>query len=159
MFLIHCHGDGRLALALAEELRRAGVKPWLDQEQIPAGAWIQDALQAALAQVPCAAVLIGRHVSSRWQSVEIKVAISRCIRQDIRVIPVLLPGIDSVPESLHILREMQTVRFSQTIAETGPLDALVRGIRAAVQPSAGRVSRSTGRSARSERIQAIMRET
>jgi hypothetical protein len=131
VFLIHRHRDGPSAYDLAQRLRTKGIEPWIDREQVVPGEWFQEALQAALARASCAAILIGRSTPAGWQGAEIMVAISACIRRNIRVIPVLLPGVRRIPRSLRFLQEMHWVQFEQSIAEPEAMRALVRGISAA----------------------------
>lgn len=64
----------------------------------------------------------------KWESMELRVFISRCVERGIPVIPVLLLGVSMVPEDLLFLKEFRWVRFFNSIDEEEPLDNLEWGI-------------------------------
>ena len=59
---------------------------------------------------------------------ELRSFISRCVEADIPVIPVLLPNVDNIPENLLFLKELNWVKFSQSIDDKQALDNLEWGI-------------------------------
>ena len=77
----------------------------------PAGRWFQDYIQGAIQTVKSAAISIGPHGLGKWQVVELRAFIGQCVERDIPVIPVLLPGVDTVPEELVFQRELNWVKF------------------------------------------------
>ena len=109
---------------VARELRRRGLRPWLDKEQIPPGRWFQDIIQSGIRESRSAAIFIGRKGVGRWQAIEIQSFVSRCVEENIPVIPVLLPGIKSFPQELYFLKQLTYVRFVRRIDETAALDLL-----------------------------------
>ncbi|MBE8967827.1 toll/interleukin-1 receptor domain-containing protein [Nostocales cyanobacterium LEGE 12452] len=128
VFLAHNSLDKHLVKIIAEKLKQRGLNPWLDDEQIPPGASFQDEIQQAITVVQSAAVFIGSQGLGRWQSVELKALIAKCIERKIPVIPVLLPGVSDLPEDLVFLREFRWVAFSQGIDDEDALNLLQWGI-------------------------------
>lgn len=127
VFLAHRSSDKSLVREIYFSLKNRGVKPWLDEEEIPPGASFQDALQQATAQVRAAAICIGLGELGRWQAMELKAFISQCIENDVVVIPVLLPGTETIPEKLIFLRQFHAVSFRKDIDESS-LSRLIWGI-------------------------------
>jgi hypothetical protein len=90
VFLAHNSRVKQHVKRLAAELRRRGTNPWLDKEQIRPGRPFQDEIQAA--------IIIGRNQLGPMQELELKALISRFVEAKIPVIPVLLPGVERLPE-------------------------------------------------------------
>jgi len=42
---------------------------------------------------------------------------TRCVEQNIRILPVLLPGAQEIPSEMLFLRELQWVKFKRSIDE------------------------------------------
>ncbi len=128
VFLAHNSKDKSDVKFIYKELKLRGLNPWLDDEQIPPGRWFQDIIQDAISKVKSAAIIIGRSGIGRWQVVEIRAFVSRCVEFEIPVIPVLLPGVDELPSNLLFLRDLNYVRFSKNLNEVDVLAALEWGI-------------------------------
>jgi hypothetical protein len=128
VFLAHNSQDKAAVLRLSQELRRQGIHPWVDVEQIPPGHWFQDVIQSAVRTVRTAAVIIGGSGVGRWQALELRVFMSRCVEQGIPLIPVLLPGVATIPDGLEFLRELNHVKFGKDVTEEEGLSRLVWGI-------------------------------
>ena len=128
VFLAHNSLDKPQVEAVARKLQQRGIKYWLDKEQIPPGRWFQDVIQQAIPNVKSAAIFIGVNALGKWQKVELRSFISRCVEADIPVIPVLLPNVDNIPENLLFLKELNWVKFSQSIDKKEALDNLEWGI-------------------------------
>ena len=75
-----------------------------------------------------AAICLGPCGLGRWEAVELGAFISQCVERGIPVIPVLLPGVEEIPEPLVFLRELNAVRFS-AVDDQAALDRLVWGIK------------------------------
>ena len=133
VFLAHNTDDRPQVEEIAQALRRRGVNPWLDKEQIPPGRWFQDVIQQAIRKVKSAAIIIGLKGLGRWQVVELRSFISQCVERDIPVIPVLLPGVKEIPEKLTFLGDFTSVKFAERIDDPEAYDNLVWGI-TGVQP-------------------------
>jgi hypothetical protein len=128
VFLAHNSQDKAEVMRLGEELRRQGIYPWIDVEQIPPGRWFQDVIQSAVRTVRTAAIVIGKSGIGRWQMVELRAFLSRCVELGIPLIPVLLPGVAGVPDDLAFLRELNCVQFANDIGEKAAMVRLVWGI-------------------------------
>jgi hypothetical protein len=115
VFLAHNSKDKPLVRGIADQLRRRGVKPWLDEEQIPPGRSFMEVIQQAVPNVNSAAIFIGVAGLGNWQAMELRLLIRRCVEADISVIPVLLPGVDKIPEHLSFLQQLNWVRFNNEI--------------------------------------------
>jgi len=128
VFLAHNSQDKREVMALGDQLRQHGVYPWIDVEQIAPGRWFQDVIQSAVRKVKAAAVIIGKAGVGRWQAVELRTFVSRCVEQGIPLIPVLLPGVTSIPDDLPFLCELNCVCFKDNVEEQVEIARLVWGI-------------------------------
>lgn len=128
VFLAHNSQDKPQVEAIARELRRRGLNPWLDKQQIRPGQWFQDAIQRAIPAVKSAAIFVGPHGFGKWQAVELRAFISQCVETNLPVIPVLLPGVDNIPENMRFLKELKWVRFHNRIDDPEALRDLVWGI-------------------------------
>jgi hypothetical protein len=127
VFLAHNSGDKPEVVRVADALRRRGLNPWLDKEQVAPGRWFQDVIQQAIPYVKSAAVFIGRRGVGKWEKVELRSFISKCVESDLPVIPVLLPGVQAVPDEFEFLKELNWVKFDD-VADVGSLDDLEWGI-------------------------------
>jgi len=61
--------------------------------------------------------------------------IDRCVAGEVRLIPVLLPGLDVLPDELLFLRPLNLVRFERSVSEREPVRQLVWGITGDRTPS------------------------
>jgi len=127
VFLAHRSVDKDKVEAIGEALKQKGLTPWLDKEQIPPGRWFQDVIQQAIATVKSAAIFIGEQGLGRWEALELRSFISQCVERGIPVIPVLLPGVERIPDDLLFLRELNWVRFT-TINDPEAIKNLYWGI-------------------------------
>jgi hypothetical protein len=128
VFLAHSSRNKRQIRLLAEQLRTVGLKPWLDSEQILAGRAFADEMSRGLLASRAVAICVVNNLG-RWQAVELRAALQLAVDNGIPVIPVLLPGVRSVPEQLLFLRAFSAVRFSRNVREKPAMDALVRAVR------------------------------
>lgn len=63
-----------------------------------------------------------------WQAMELKTFISQCVERDIPIIPVLLPEVTEIPESLLFLQQFNAVTFQKEIGDANALYRLEWGI-------------------------------
>jgi hypothetical protein len=129
VFLAHNSQDKPQVRAIAKQLKRRGLRVWLDEEQIPPGRPFQDVIQQALQNVSCAAIFIGSGGLGKWQILESRSLLTRFVNADIPVIPVLLPGVEGIPDHLLFLQELNYVKFNNGIDDCAALDKLESGIR------------------------------
>jgi len=128
VFLAHNSADKTQVEAVAHELRRRGLCPWLDKDEVPPGRWFQDVIQRAIHNVKSAAIFIGPSTLGRWEAVELRAFISQCVEREIPVIPVLLPGVAAIPSELLFLKELNFVSFGCQLDDREALDRLEWGI-------------------------------
>ncbi len=113
VFLAHNSVDKPQVRIIATKLREQGIKPWLDEEQIPPGMSFQDEIQKAIPLIKSAAIIIGTQGLGKWQIMELRSLITKFVDRRIPVIPVLLPGVDNIPGDLLFLQELNWVKFEQ----------------------------------------------
>jgi CHASE2 domain-containing sensor protein len=128
VFLAHNSQDKPAVLEVAAALKKRGLHPWIDVEQIPPGRWFQDVIQGAILEVKSTAIFLGPGSLGRWQALELRAFVSQCVERQVPVIPVLLPGVNEIPPPLVFLRELIWVRFDHSPDEEKPLDLLEWGI-------------------------------
>ena len=128
VFLAHSSKDKPLIRQIYRKLKEVGISPWLDEEEIAPGTKFQDEIQQAIGRIKTAAIFFGQGGLGRWQALELKSFISQCVRRDIPVIPVLLPGVEEIPEELIFLQEFHAVLFRDGIEDENALFSLEWGI-------------------------------
>ncbi len=121
VFLVHNSQDKPQVRAIAQELKRCGLKPWLDEEQILPGRSFQDVIQKAIQSVKSAAIFIGSKGLGQWQIMELRSLIVKFLEADIPVIPVLLPGVEEVPHNLIFLQQWKWVSFRNGLDDSEAL--------------------------------------
>jgi CheY-like chemotaxis protein len=99
VFLSHSHHDKPFTRALAQALRKHGIKVWLDEAEINVGESLIDKLRMAIDTVDFVVVIISSaSVQSAWVQHEVDIAMNSEIEnRKIKVLPVLkddcdLPG-------------------------------------------------------------------
>ena len=65
--------------AIADKLKRHGLKPWLDEEQILPGRLFRDVIQEAIQNVKSAAIFIGPQGLGKWQIMELRSLMSKLV--------------------------------------------------------------------------------
>ncbi len=128
IFLAHNSNDRALVLQLGDVLRSRDILPWIDVEQVAPGRWFQEVLQSAIRRIKSAAIVVGKSGLGKWQAMELRTFMSRCVEQGIPVIPVLLPGVNAIPNELLFLRELNPVAFVRHVDEEDVLSRLAWGI-------------------------------
>jgi hypothetical protein len=128
VYLEHNSEDKAEVLLVNEELKRRGIRPWIDVEEIPPGRWFQDVIQKAIPSVKSAAIFLGPHGIGRWQAAELRMFMAECVERGLFVIPILLPGVKGVPEEFQALRGLNLVKFHDRLDEKDALDRLQWGI-------------------------------
>ena len=128
VFLAHNSLDKPQVKMIAQKLKRRGLKPWLDEEQIPPGRPFQDEIQQAIPLAKSAAIFFGLQGLGSWQSWELRALITSCVKRKIPVIPILLPGVSSLPEHLVFLEQFRWISFTEGVGDENALEELVWGI-------------------------------
>jgi hypothetical protein len=110
VFLAYNSVDKPQVKEISNKLRERGLKPWLDEEQIPHGMLFHDEM---IPLIKSAAIIIGTQRLGKWQIMELRSLITKFVDRKIPVIPVLLPGVDNIPRDLLFLQELNWVKFEQ----------------------------------------------
>jgi len=133
VFLAHNSNDKSHVEAIGKQLRRRRLHPWLDKWYIPPGRMFQKEIEHALSSSKSIAIFIGSNGLGRWETMEMRSAISQFVDREAPVIPVLLPGIEH-PELPPFMREFAWVKF-KCLNDPEAIENLVWGIKGQVQQS------------------------
>ena len=107
VFLSYNAKDRKAVEAIAAELRKAGIAPFLDTEALHAGHRWQAELEKAVRESEAFAAFCGPHGLGGWQEEEIGLALSRQVKEKtFPVVPILLKGGD--PEHISDLLKQRT---------------------------------------------------
>ncbi len=128
VFLAHNSRDKSQIRIIADKLNQKGIDTWLDEEQIPPGVSFQDRIQKAIAEIDCALIFIGKQGLGKWQGWELKAFFSKLVQSSIPLIPVLLPGVKTIPDDLLFLQELNWVQFTDNLEDPSIINKLVWGI-------------------------------
>jgi len=126
VFLCHNSLDKPAVARIARELKRRRVIPWLDEWELRPGVPILQAIERLIPSVHSAAVIVGGNGVGPWQDVEIYAFLTECVRRQIPVIPVLLPGSPDPPDLPVMLRGRSWVDFRNSWQ--GAMSKLIWGI-------------------------------
>jgi hypothetical protein len=128
VFLAHNSRDKSQIRIIANKLNQKGIDTWLDEEQIPPGVSFQDRIQKAIAEIDCAIIFIGKQGLGKWQGWELKAFFSKLVQSSIPLIPVLLPGVNKIPDDLLFLQELNWVQFKDNLEDPVAINKLVWGV-------------------------------
>jgi hypothetical protein len=125
VFLCHNRDDKPAIRPIAQQLRRQGILPWLDEaELIPGRPW-QEELERQIGNIRAAAVFVGPSGIGPWQNREMRAFLNEFAERECPVIPVLLPKA-TAPELPLFLRDMTWVDLR--INEAAGIERLTWGI-------------------------------
>jgi len=140
VFLAHNGSDKPAVRLLAKALEARGLRPWFDEEQLrPGQAW-GPALEAAIATVGSAAVIVGEDGLGPWERVEMWGCLQQSVTRGMPVIPLLLPGNYKQPELPLFLSQFHWTDCRSGLTKE-KLDALEWGI-TLIKPGKRRRSRN-----------------
>jgi TIR domain len=107
-------------------LKRAGVRTWFDEDQLPPGRPWQTELERQIASVKSAAVIVGPSGRGPWHDVEIRAFLVEFLNRSWPIIPVLLENCMTPPELPLFLKEFTWVDFRELTPD--PFQQLLWGI-------------------------------
>jgi small GTP-binding protein len=128
VFFSYNSSDFPIVEAVAEELQRRGIVPWLDRWLVLPGDDFTVKIENAVRGTNVVVVFVGNKLGD-VQDTEVTIALNLCIRRGIRVIPVLLPNA-SVSDLRLGLSIYSWVDFSSWPNDFEKVAELERGIRA-----------------------------
>jgi len=126
VFFTYNPQDELLVLNVADKLRKFGLSPWLEADMRP-GTVIQDVIQKAIESINCAAIFFGSETLLKFQVLQLNSHMSQIEKGKI-LIPVLLPGVDKIPDPLLFSKEICSVRFAHGIDDRKAIEDLVWAI-------------------------------
>lgn len=111
VFMAHNNDDKPQVRAICHGLRRRGLKPWLDEDQILAGQSFMKIIQAAVPCVRAATVCVGKGGLGNWQEEEVELLFDMCKQANKPLFLTLLPGVEEIPNELGFLKQKHWVSF------------------------------------------------
>jgi hypothetical protein len=126
VFLCHSSEDKREVRSIAEQLKRRGLLPWLDEQELPPGATWQSLIQESIKSIKSCAVVVGRSGQGPWQQLEVDAILGLFVKRGLPVIPVILPSCEVVPELPLFMQSFGWVDY-RTL-DPDPLEQLIWGI-------------------------------
>jgi hypothetical protein len=129
VFLSYNSRDADSVGQLEIQLHKRGISVWRDKSRIGAGDCFLDRIECGMRKSQTILMVLGMHGLGTWQQQEYRAAISEAIARGTKVIPLLLPGVSTVPESLLFLSQFQLVKFESNVAEQAALDDLQAAVR------------------------------
>jgi len=126
VFMCHNSEDKTEVRKITDELIQKGLKPWLDEREIPPGQAWQPVLEELIETINSAVVFVGESGFGPWQDMELRAFINEFANRKCAVIPAVLPSVKELPKLPLFLKSLNYVDFRD--AEQYPLDQLVWGI-------------------------------
>ena len=126
VFLCHNSADKQAVKKIGEDLKARGIRPWLDEWELPPGLIRQKELEKQISNIHAAAVFVGINEIGPWQYMELCGFLQKSVKHGCPVIPVILPNCDQ-PKLPIFLGSMTWVDFR--ITDPDPLERLIWGIR------------------------------
>jgi hypothetical protein len=125
VFLCHNGEDKPAVRSIAQQLRRQGILPWLDEDELIPGRPWQEELERQIGNIRAAAVFVGPSGIGPWQNREMRAFLNEFSERQCPVIPVLLPEA-TAPKLPLFLRGMTWVDLR--ISEAAGVERLIWGI-------------------------------
>ena len=127
VFLSHNSNDKPLVRELKRLLAKAGLKVWLDEDELRPGINWQPLLEAGVRSSKSIAMLIGPDGLGPWVEEEMQGALRLAVRDKRPIIPTLLPGCPKRPELPLFLGNRTWVDLSGGSTDAA-IDNLIWGI-------------------------------
>jgi len=128
VFFTYNSPDETQILHIANKLRELGLNPWVNTEQIQAGTFYQDVIEQAIQSINCAAIFLGSEKFIDFAQMQFKVHMSETVKKNKKIIPVLLPGVDTIPKDMLFLQQVGFVDFANGIDDRKAIKDLVWAI-------------------------------
>ena len=127
VFLSYNSADRKEVAAIAERLRQEfKIRPWLDQSSLVPGELWLPRIEEVIRTVRVAAIFFGVPGIGRFQQQERLALMNRAAGGEIKLIPVILKGVEGEPEMPETMKNFHRVDFRAP--GTGPIHSLVLGI-------------------------------
>jgi hypothetical protein len=126
VFLCHNSADKAAVKQIGKQLVRRGIRPWLDEWNLPPGRLWQPVLEEQIQKIKSVAVFVGDDGLGPWAEVEVHAFLREFVKRRCPVIPVILPSAHEVPKLPVFLDGMHWVDFRKD--DPDPIDQLIWGI-------------------------------
>jgi len=126
VFLCHSSQDKAAVRELNKQLKKDGLRTWLDEEQLPPGRPWQELLEKQIAEIGAVAIIVGKSGTGPWQDMELRAFITEFVKRRSATIPVILADCSVVPQLPLFLSQFTWVDFRKSTPP--PIDQLVWGI-------------------------------
>ena len=124
VYLCYHEADEAEVLKIGDQLKAAGIVPWLDTVDLQPGLPVQLQQEEQIMKIPSAAVCVGKHAIEQWQALQVYAFIDQFVQRHCPVIPVLLSGTPAkVPPFLALF---SWVDFRKSVP--APMGQLIWGI-------------------------------
>lgn len=127
VFLSHNGHDKPFVEEIGAQLRGKGLRVWLDKWALRPGFPWQEGLEEGVRSSRAVAVFVGRGGLGSWQDPEMRAFLARSKREEVPVIPVLIPGCPDTPQLTLFLEALTWVDLRGGVTEDG-LARLIWGI-------------------------------
>jgi TIR domain len=148
VFLSHNSRDKPAVVEISGHLRARGLRVWLDKDELRPGLPWQEGLEEGVRASHSVAVFVGAEGMGTWQAPEMRAFLARSKKEQLPVIPVLLPGCPDTPQLALFLEAMTWVDLRQGLTPDG-LNQLAWGITGTkgehIDSAAGAISPHPGR--------------
>lgn len=136
IFLCHNSKDKPIVEKINQALKvkDSNLKTWIDKDNITHGEAFQQAIQEAIPKTKSAAIFFGLHGVGPWQKQEIDALFREKVNREkvgrnIRLIPILLPGVKQIPDEFLFLQGIHYLELSSHKIDEKFLNALASGIK------------------------------
>jgi len=127
VFMCHNSADKSAVRKICEELKRRGIRPWLDEDQLRPGYPWQKSLEDQIKKIHAAVVFVGPDGIGPWQDLELAAFIRQFVNRRCPVIPCILPEVAKKAPKLPVFLEGMTwVDFRKS--KENPMGRLIWGI-------------------------------
>jgi hypothetical protein len=143
VFLSHNGRDKPLVEEIGAQLRGKGLRVWLDKRELRPGFPWQEGLEEGVRASRAVAVFVGAGGLGSWQEPEMRAFLARSKREEVPVIPVLIPGCPDSPQLTLFLEALTWVDLRRGVTEDG-LAQLIWGITGIKAEDRGAVTAAAG---------------
>jgi hypothetical protein len=128
VFLSYNSQDRNAVESLAQWLRSEGLNVWFDKWELRPGLPWQEGMEKGIVKSKCTVVTVGSSGLGPWEVPEMRAALMDFVERKRPVIPVILPGVESIPELPLFLRAFTWVDFRAGLNNSESRNSLIWGI-------------------------------
>ena len=143
VFLSHNSRDKPLVEEIGAQLRGKGLRVWLDKWELRPGFPWQERLEEGVRASRAVAVFVGAGGLGSWQEPEMRAFLARSKREEVPIIPVLIPGCPDSPQLALFLEALTWVDLRGGVTDDG-LTRLIWGITGIKAEDTGVVAAAAG---------------